>query len=450
MKRENFDSYKDLLRENGVDRLYHITSRENWESIRMNGIYSVDNQLKNDISSRPLRDEISRKYNEQLGLNKYVHLSFSSNPVFLESALKSNNITEDYLVIEISLDVLNNDETIFCNMDSHYEEVMKGTSYSSLSSIDIKSAAAIQRDNISLRDRRFCTAEILIPAHISSAHILNRIELDNKIHDIQKGDEFKRNLIVIMVDETIKMNHPVQINGNSFVSALKYVETAINKFITKVALSYNSKGKVSDKYDIAVFGCGYSYGIAPLWDRKYCDDGGSFRSTHELYESYIKNLGEGSPRWIQTRANSYDPNYEKAFKKVKEFLQDWLDNNSIYCNPPIVILLTSGMSVYQNPAGFSQGCNELKQLQTLSGNLILWQVEYTPVASSGVLCPNCEEGMDNLDPFALFMSKQVSVLPDIYVKNLMKIKPDTDESTKYLCLGVNTDLSHITNLILEE
>jgi hypothetical protein len=108
------------------------------------------------------------------------------------------------------------------------------------------------------------------------------------------------------------------------------------------------------------------------------------------------------------------------------------------------------MSVYQNPAGFSQGCNELKQLQTLSGNLILWQVEYTPVASSGVLCPDCEGNMDNLDPFALFMSKQVSVLSDIYVKNLMKIKPDTDESTKYLCLGVNTDLSHITNLILEE
>jgi hypothetical protein len=253
-----------------------------------------------------------------------------------------------------------------------------------------------------------------------------------------------------MVDETVNMNHPIHVNGNTYLSASEYAEDAINKFITKIARSYNTDGVISDKYDVAVFGCGYSYGIAPLWDRKYSEDGGSFRSTHDLYDSYVKNLGEGSPRWIQTGAKSYDPNYEKAFKKVKEFLLDWLDNNSIYCNPPIVILLTSGMSVYKDPAGFTQGCADLKQLQTLSGNVILWQIEYTPMVSNGILCPDSDGNMGNLDPFALFMSKQVSVLPDIYMKNLLKIKPDANESTKYLCLGVNTDLSHITNLILEE
>lgn len=450
MKRENFSSYVQLLHNNGVDRLYHVTSRENWESIRMNGIYSADNLNKNNINGRFLTDEMSRLYDAKLGLNQFVHLSFSANPVFLESALKANMLSEDYLVVEISLDVLNNDKVIFCNMDSHYKEVLKGTSYSSLASIDLKSASSIERNSVASKERRFCTAEILIPGHISSSHILNRIELDNRINNIQKGDEFKRNLIVLMVDETVNMNHPIHVNGNTYLSASEYAEDAINKFITKIARSYNTDGVISDKYDVAVFGCGYSYGIAPLWDRKYSEDGGSFRSTHDLYDSYVKNLGEGSPRWIQTGAKSYDPNYEKAFKKVKEFLLDWLDNNSIYCNPPIVILLTSGMSVYKDPAGFTQGCADLKQLQTLSGNVILWQIEYTPMVSNGILCPDSDGNMGNLDPFALFMSKQVSVLPDIYMKNLLKIKPDANESTKYLCLGVNTDLSHITNLILEE
>lgn len=450
MKRDNFDSYIQLLRDNGVDRLYHVTSRENWESIRMNGIYSAENQQRNNMASRPIMDEMSRIRDHKLGLDKYVHLSFSANPVFLEAALKAKTAGEDYLVVEISLDVLNNDEVIFCNMDSHYEDVLKGTSYSHLSSINIKAASATQRDQIALKNRRFCSAEVLIPAHVSSGHILNRIELDNKVNDIQKGDEFKRNLIVIMVDETVNMKHPIIARGHSYSSAAKYAEAAINKLITKVALSYNSGGKVSDKYDIAVFGCGYSYGIAPLWDRKYSDDGCSFRSAHDLYDTFIRNLGEGTPRWIQTGSNSYDANYEKAFKKVKEFLQDWLDNNSIYCNPPIVILLTSGLSVYQNPAGFSNGCNELKQLQTLSGNVILWQIEYNPMSNTSVLCPEEDGDTAGLDPFALFMSKQVSVLPDMYTKNLMKIRSNVDNGNRYLCFGVNADLLNITDLLMED
>lgn len=450
MKRDNFDSYIQLLRDNGVDRLYHVTSKENWESIRMNGIYSAENQQKNNIAGRPIMDEMFKLRDNKLRLDKYVHLSFSANPVFLEAALKAKTASEDYLVIEISLDVLNNDEVIFCNMDSHYDDVIKGTSYSSLSSINIKAASANQRDQIALQDRCFCSAEILIPAHVSSGHILNRIELDNKVNDIQKGDEFKRNLIVIMVDETINMKHPILVNGNSYSSAAKYAEAAINQFITKVALSYNSGGKISDKYDIAVFGCGYSYGIAPLWDRDYSDDGGSFRSTHDLYDTYVKNLGSGTPRWIQTGSNSHDSNYEKAFIKVKEFLREWLDNNSIYCNPPIVILLTSGLSVYQNPAGFSNGCSDLKQLQTLSGNVILWQIEYNPMLNASLLCPEGDGDTAYFDPFAQFMSKQVSVLPDIYTKNLMKIKGNVAEGKLYLCFGVNADLLDITDLLLEE
>jgi hypothetical protein len=370
MKRDNFDSYIQLLRDNGVDRLYHVTSRENWESMRMNGIYSAENQQRNNMAGRPIMDEMSRIRDHKLGLDKYVHLSFSANPVFLEAALKAKTAGEDYLVVEISLDVLNNDEVIFCNMDSHYEDVLKGTSYSHLSSINIKAAAATQRDQIALKNRRFCSAEILIPAHVSSGHILNRIELDNKVNDIQKGDEFKRNLIVIMVDETVNMKHPIIVRGHSYSSAAKYAEAAINKLITKVALSYNAGGKVSDKYDIAVFGCGYSYGIAPLWDRKYSDDGCSFRSAHDLYDTFIRKLGEGTPRWIQTGSNSYDANYEKAFKKVKEFLQPTKTMGNIFWHEAgfygsmIKTLLGNGVDSitnallggqYENPEGVYYG-----------------------------------------------------------------------------------------------
>ena len=168
MKRDNFDSYIQLLRDNGVDRLYHVTSKENWESIRMNGIYSAENQQKNNIAGRPIMDGMFKLRDNKLRLDKYVHLSFSANPVFLEAALKAKTASEDYLVIEISLDVLNNDEVIFCNMDSHYDEVIKGTSYSSLSSINIKAASATKREQVALKDRCFCSAEILIRPYLES------------------------------------------------------------------------------------------------------------------------------------------------------------------------------------------------------------------------------------------------------------------------------------------
>lgn len=450
MKRENFDSYTQLLRENGVDRLYHITHRENWESIRLNGIYSSESIAKKNISAKFISDEVTHACDEKLGLNGYVHLTFSTNPVFLASALKANIIGNDYIVIEIALNVLNNDETIFCNMDSHYDDAMKGTNITSLSSINFSAATATDRSKIAFKDRRFCTAEILVPGHISSEHILNRIEIDNIINDIQKGDEFKRNLLVVMVDETTNMRLPITINGHSYPSISKYVEGAVNKLINEVALSYNSNGKIKNKYDIAVFGCGYTYGIAPLWNRQYSDDGGSFRSTHDLFDTYVKSLGERAPQWIQVGNDSFDPNYAKAFKKVKEFLQDWLDNNSIYCNPPIVLLLTSGLSVYDNPAAHAQGCTEIKQLQTLAGNVILWQIEYAPMSSTSVLCPEVNGDIGDLDPFAIFMSRHASVLPDIHKEYLRRVKPETEESLDYLCFGVNVDISDIKSLLLED
>ena len=115
-----------------------------------------------------------------------------------------------------------------------------------------------------------------------------------------------------------------------------------------------------------------------------------------------------------------------------------------------MILLTSGLSVYQNPAGFSNGCSDLKQLQTLSGNVILWQIEYNPMLNASLLCPEGDGDTAYFDPFAQFMSKQVSVLPDIYTKNLMKIKGNVAEGKLYLCFGVNADLLDITDLLLEE
>jgi hypothetical protein len=115
-----------------------------------------------------------------------------------------------------------------------------------------------------------------------------------------------------------------------------------------------------------------------------------------------------------------------------------------------VILLTSGLSVYQNPAGFSNGCSELKQLQTLSGNLLLWQIEYNPMLNTNLVCPEEDGDTAGLDPFALFMSKQVSVLPDMYTKNLMKIRSNVDNGNRYLCFGVNADLLNITDLLMED
>ena len=84
MIRQDFENHIELLREHGVDKLYHITSRDNWESIRKHGLYSVELMRQRGIEGhRSYNDIVTRKSDEAAGLNRYIHLSFSSNPIFL-------------------------------------------------------------------------------------------------------------------------------------------------------------------------------------------------------------------------------------------------------------------------------------------------------------------------------------------------------------------------------
>ena len=86
MLRTDIAKYFDLLRQNGIDRLYHITSRDNWTSIRKHGLYSVNLLKQRGIEGyRSYADKVTRKSDEAIGADAFVHLSFSPYPIFLEA-----------------------------------------------------------------------------------------------------------------------------------------------------------------------------------------------------------------------------------------------------------------------------------------------------------------------------------------------------------------------------
>lgn len=449
MKRDNFEKFITLLHENGIEKLYHITHRQNWDSIRTKGIYSSANLRRNNIQAQSSVDDVNQYVDIDSRLDDYVHLSFSPYPVFLEAAIKADMLDKDYLIIEISLDILNNDETIFCNMDSHYKDVSKGTNYCSLCNIDLNIASASQRKGIAAKHRRFCSAEILVPGFISSSLILNKTELDNRINEIQKEEAFRRTALVIMVDQTTNMNNEIAINGQEYRTISKHIEEAINKLVTRIALSYHTGGKILNRYDVAIVGFGNTDEAIPLWNSEFSYGCGPFRSVHTLYDSYVKHFGE-SPKWVRSSSNCQNSNIRKSFEKVKELLQDWLDNNSIYANPPVVLLLTSVSSIYDDPAGYIKGCSELKKLQTFSGNVLLWQIEYSSINKESILCPALEKEGESLDPIGSFMIQHGSLIPNNYLDRLNNLRENVVESDRYSCLGVNVDINDIADLLLED
>lgn len=111
---EFFLKYADKKKyPNYSGRLYHFTDSRNLESIRQSkGLYSYRNLSKNKINTNTGGDEASIKMDNQLGLDKYIHLSFTSDsPMYY----KVKNLNKSLKYLEIDISVVNQDGVIFCD-----------------------------------------------------------------------------------------------------------------------------------------------------------------------------------------------------------------------------------------------------------------------------------------------------------------------------------------------
>ncbi len=102
LRKPNWQDYKDILRNNGITKLYHFTDRRNLKSIvEHGGLISWGDACDRDMSiAAPGGSDTSHSLDRRMGLEYYVRLSFIPNHPMMHVAMNDGRI-DDPVILEI-------------------------------------------------------------------------------------------------------------------------------------------------------------------------------------------------------------------------------------------------------------------------------------------------------------------------------------------------------------
>ncbi len=102
VRKPNWQDYKDILRNNGITKLYHFTDRRNLKSIvEHGGLVSWGDACDRDMSiAAPGGSDTSHSLDRRMGLEYYVRLSFIPNHPMMHVAMNDGRI-DDPVILEI-------------------------------------------------------------------------------------------------------------------------------------------------------------------------------------------------------------------------------------------------------------------------------------------------------------------------------------------------------------
>ncbi len=102
VRKPNWQDYKDILRNNGITKLYHFTDRRNLKSIvEHGGLVSWGDACDRDMSiAAPGGSDTSHSLDRRMGLEYYVRLSFIPDHPMMHVAMNDGRI-DDPVILEI-------------------------------------------------------------------------------------------------------------------------------------------------------------------------------------------------------------------------------------------------------------------------------------------------------------------------------------------------------------
>lgn len=118
-KRDNSSEFLEILRRNGITKLYHFTDRDNLDSIVSNGgLYSWADCEANGITiSKPGGSAQSRSLDSRDGLQNFVRVSFTPQHPMMYVAMNDGRISNP-IILEIDLEVILDTTSKFANMNA--------------------------------------------------------------------------------------------------------------------------------------------------------------------------------------------------------------------------------------------------------------------------------------------------------------------------------------------
>ena len=151
-----------MLRRNEIQTLFHFTDAANLDSIRKHGLMSAATLNAQSITSVMNSDELSRKLDQDVGLQDYVRLSFNDqNPMqfkVLEEKRASNLV-----MLKVKLEVVSRPGVMFSDCNATRNEAVKSVNPDIVRFDIVKAKNQFQ---VSASLRHFYQAEVLVPSPI--------------------------------------------------------------------------------------------------------------------------------------------------------------------------------------------------------------------------------------------------------------------------------------------
>ncbi len=221
---------------------------------------------------------------------------------------------------------------------------------------------------------------------------------------------------LFLIDQSGSMGDKFGASGFNQTKA-EGVADALNKLLQNLVLKCAKAEGVRDYFNVGVIGYGATIGPAfsgPLAGRELVpiSEIGIKPSRIEDRQQKISDGAGGIvekivkfPTWFDPLANGPTPMC-KILQNAKTIISGWLSVHPD-CFPPIVINISDGEATDGDPSTIAE---ELKQLTSTDGNVLLFNLHLSSSTAPSVTFPDSEEAL--VDEHARLLYKMSSVLPE--------------------------------------
>ena len=469
-KKRNWQEFEQVLKDNRITKLYHFTDFDNLESIiKHGGLYSwADCEEKGIKIAKPGGGDLSRSLDKKGRLERYVRLGFTGDHPMKYVAMEDGRISNP-VVLEIDIEAALWDDTLYADRNATRNGANVGGTVDDLKAIRFGLFNRMMRYyDMTEEAKMHYQAEVLVKNFIPLKYITNISnfgipipaqpkQLQAKIPYTAQITRNTPTAFIFLVDHSVSMQQKTTLYGEEMTMA-EAAARIVNNQINELVLRCVKMGDTRHYYDIAVVGYGekaYSGWQGELEGRK-------FVSPEELKaHPYTKITTRKEIRtrkgvqvkeveqvqWVSARHDGHWTHYHEAFDYARDLLADWMiDHHEKDCYPPTVIHITDGVFNHASKEQVVQEANELKEMFTNDGNVILFNIHFTPdLNANSVACPIAKSELGG-DPYAETLFELSSLLPERYNQDIARCLND-NRAGRHVAMGMNADATTLIKLM---
>ncbi len=469
-KKSNWQEFLEVLEQNRITKLYHFTDFDNLESIIQNGgLYSwADCEEKGIKIAKPGGSSQSRSLDQRDRLEHYVRLSFAYDHPMQYVAMNDGRISNP-VVLEIDLETALWDSSLYADRNATKTGAQVGGTVDDLKAVRFGLFNRMMRYfDMTEEAKMHYQAEVLVKNFIPLKYIKNISnfgipipaqpkQLQAKIPYTAQITRNTPTAFIFLVDHSVSMQQMTTLYGEEMTMA-EAAARIVNNQINELVLRCVKMDDTRHYYDIAVVGYGegaYSGWQGELEGRKFVSP--EELKTHPYMKTKIRKevrLRSGvqikemeQVQWVSARHDGHWTHYHEAFDYAIDLLADWMiDHHEKDCYPPTVIHITDGVFNHASKEEVVQKANELKSMFTNDGNVILFNIHFTPdLDANSVACPIAKNELGG-DPYAETIFELSSLLPERYNQDIARCLNDT-RSGRHVAMGMNADATTLIKLM---